>query len=288
MRKWWKAFRAAIKAWWENLTKPKSSPEPVPPSDPIPVPVPIGDQRVSFLFDNAVGTYGRPMNITAVGTDSGWRKAIIDRQERNGDNCAWVYLHNSGDGHPVPTSIYSDRYGGTVDEEKLKQLRGIIKEYQRRGWPVVGWLTADDSRDLIRANREQHLSHVNTCVNRIGDLISEWCVGLEMDSDNRKKHAHAMISRGKELDNKRWGVLLNPGKWKPAVSWGADVLYYQFGFGKSPANCVAQAKDVIRKLAGRCAFVASEYHKSSDTRPAKAIGQALSGVEGVRGTGNGR
>ena len=109
-----------------------------------------------------------------------------------------------------------------------------------------------------------------------------------MDEDARKNHAQAMIAYAKTLTDKRVGVHLGANSWEAAISWGADVLYYQYGFGQTPAQCQAETIDVIGKLAGRCAFVAAEYHKSSDSAAARAIGAAVAQIPNVEGTGNGR
>ena len=264
---------------------------PLPPGDPPPPPMPPAaevprpnQQRASFLFDNA-GT--RAMNILAEGEYDEWREQIMDRQERNGDNTAWVFLANSGDGAPVPTTLYSDHYGGTVDPDRRQAVREILREYRRRGVYVVGWLTADDSRDQSSASRSQHLAHVQTCVEQLGDLVGEWCVGLEMNEDGRKAHAAAMIAHGKALDPEaQWGVHLTTGHWKEAIDWGADVLYYQFGWC-GHADCVRQAREVIPRLGSSIEFIGAEYNRSSDSAEAKATGQALLSVPGVKGVGNG-
>jgi hypothetical protein len=245
---------------------------------------PGDDMRAAFLFDNG-GT--RAMNATANGRDTGWIKGVIGRQKALGCNTAWLYLANSGDG-PGVTSIYADRYGGTVDKAKVAQVRERIELHRKEGLWIVGWLTADDSPDQSRASLAQHLAHVDACSEHLGDLVDEWVVGLEMD-EGRGGVAAAMIARCKSKNKgERVGVHLTPKKWSEAVAWGADTLYYQFGFGRSPAECSGDCRRVVAALAGRARFVAAEYHLSSDSAQAKEIGKQVAAVPGVVGTGNGR
>ena len=150
------------------------------------------------------------------------------------------------------------------------------------------WLTADDSPDLIEADVDQHLAHVHACVSAFDDIVSGYVVGLEMDSDGRKKYAKAMISKVKEISRQPVGVHLNPGKWQDAVKWGANYLFHQFSrWQTDPRKAVAEAEKIIGKLDGKCTFIASEYHKSSDSEQARRIGTALLKVRGCEGVGNG-
>ena len=267
----------------------------VTPSEPVdPDPVVIADQRASFLFDNAAT---RAMNVTATSLNGEWddfRAAVMQRQIANGDNTVWLYLANTArvrtDGWPAPTSIYqSGGYGGPVCEYRVADIVEVCRSYRQNGFFIVAWLTPDDCSDINAASRDTHLQHVRNCVQHIGPHVDGWCVGLEMDSDGRRNHAAAMITLGRQLDpGKKWGVHLNPQQWQSAVSWGADVLYYQSGFGRSLTWYVNDLTSVIAAINGRCEVVAAEYHKSSDSIEARAIGKALAAVPGCTGTGTGR
>jgi hypothetical protein len=267
----------------------------VTPPDPVDLdPVVVEDQRASFLFDDATV---RAMNVTTTSLNGEWdefRAAVRQRQKANGDNTVWLYLANTvrtrTDGWPGPTSIYqSGGYGGLVCEYRVADIAEVCRTYRQDGFFIVGWLTPDDCSDINAASRETHLQHVRNCVEHVGPYVDGWCIGLEMDSDARKNHAAAMMTLGKQLDpGKKWGVHLNPRQWQSAVTWGADVLYYQSGFGRSLTWYVNDLTSIIAAVNGRCEVVAAEYHKSSDSAEARAIGKALAAVPGCAGTGTGR
>ncbi len=257
------------------------------PDSPMPIPVTnaIPDQRAAFLFDGAAT---RAMNVAALSATPESVAAIIKRQIDAGANTAWIYAYNSGDGTPVPTTFYKEEYGGEVDAARVQQIRNVLTMHREAGMRIVLWLTADDS-DCSRATLEQHLSHARNCVELLGDLADEICVGLEMDSDGRKAYAARMIAECKRVaGGKRVGVHLNSDQWELAVAWGADVLYYQFGWQTDPTAAALEFAGVVKSVAGRCAVVAAEYHKSSDSDQARTIGAAISAVPGCAGTGNGR
>lgn len=250
------------------------------PSDPE------GNMRASFLFD---GAKTRAMNGLSVNASEGWCKSVIARQKANGDNSAWLFLANQRDGSPVPTTMYAGAYGSAVDGAKVKAMRKRLELWRDEGFWIVGWLTADDSPEQAGASQAQHLAHVDAAVDNFDDLVDEWCVGLEMNEDGRARYAAAMIARCKaRTKNERVGVHLTAGQWHQAVQWGADTLFYQPGFNKTPATVAAESARVIGQLGGRVRFVCAEYHMSSDSPQAKAIGQAAAAVPGVLGTGNGR
>jgi len=242
-------------------------------------------QRASFLFD---GGATRAMNALSHTATHEWFASVLRRQVLNGDTAVWLYVANERDGRPAPTSIYRDTYGGEVNGARIAIMRQRLAAYRRHGLHVVAWLTADDSRTIAGASLASHLLHVELVHKHLGDLVDEYCVGLEMNEDDRRRHAADLVEHCRDVTGKRVGVHLTTGRWKQAVDWGADVLYYQYGFGRTPEECRADTEDVIRNLAGRCAFIGSEYHLSSDTDEARAIGSAIAEVEGCEGTGNGR
>lgn len=243
------------------------------------------DQRASFLFDNGAT---RAMNALCHEASEEWFASVMKRQTANGDNTVWLYVANQGDGKPAPTSIYRGIYGGEVAGDRIAVMRQRLEAYRRGGFRVVAWLTADDSRAIAKASLATHLRHVELVHKHLGDLVDAYCVGLEMNEDDRRNHAAAMIAHCRDVTGKRVGVHLTTGQWKQAVDWGADALYYQYGFDGTPERCKAVTEKVVRELADRCAFIGSEYHLSSDTEGARAMGRAIAGVDGCRGTGNGR
>lgn len=248
----------------------------------------LQDQRAEFLYDNA-GV--RCMNMAYLGATPDYVESLLDRMQAGGCNVVWIFAENERDGSPLPTTIYADnKFGQVVHADRVKHVRSVLERCRARGLAVVLWLTADDGGAVTSASRERMLFHVGACVENLGDLVDEYVAGLEADEDARRNHMQAMIAECKRLaPDKRCGVHLGSDHWEPAVSWGADVLYYQFGFGQSAQKCAAEADAVICKLNGRAAFVAAEYHKSSDSKEARAIGAAVKALgDSVQGTGNGR
>ena len=246
----------------------------------------LGIQRASFLFDNA-GT--RAMNALSYNASEDWTTEVMNRQKKNGDDTVWLYFSNQGDGSPKPTTIYQGLFGGALDPTRVAMVRKRLKNYRDNGFKVVAWLTADDSSTISNASLTVHKQFIDDVHKNFGDLISGYCVGLEMNEDkNRKAMAPSLIAHCKAVTKKNTGVHLLTGSWQEAVQWKADTLYYQAGFGKSASQVKAECASVVGKLKGACGFVLAEYHKSSDSNEAKAIGQAAMTVTGCLGTGNGR
>jgi hypothetical protein len=246
------------------------------------------DQRASFLFDNA-GT--RAMNALSTKATESWVKSLIKRQKANGDNTVWLFYSHQGDGQPVPTTMYKELFGGEVDSVRVTMMRERIKAYKNEGFKVVAWLTADDSDKISAASLATHKKFIEHVYKEFGDQINAYCVGLEMNeggNDKRAGIAKKLIAHCKLITKKDVGVHLMTGTWEEAIIWGADTLYYQTGFGKSINQVKTECASVIAKINGRCKFVLAEYHKSSDSKEAKAIGQAAMTVAGCLGTGNGR
>jgi len=267
------------------ITIPPINPPDVPP--PLPTPK---EQSAAFLLDKA-GT--RCMNVLGM-TEPGFMALVQRVKGMGGINTWYVYLGNDGDGLP-PRQLPGAIYGGPADPATVAEWRKRLTHLRANGFYIVGWVTADDSRSIHTASRDAHLRHIDTCVSEFGDLIDEWVWGLEADSDGRKGHAKACIAYGKAKDGKRWGIHLNPGKYSDALSWGADVLYYQRkGFSPSkdmaPDTLRSEVHSVCGKVGG-LPVVASEYHGSSNSANARACGQAVMREPrpaNLVGTGNGR
>jgi len=284
----WKSFWKKILDWLKGNkpTDPVVPPNPPTPPDPVVPPTPIpSTQRASFLFDNA-GT--RAMNALSYNASDDWVNNVRKRQKANGDWTVWLYMSNDKDGSPNPTTIYDALFGGSVSAERVGMCRRRMKDYKDAGFSIVAWLTADDSSKISNASLAVHKQFINDVHNHLGDLIDAYCVGLEMDEDSRASKAKALIAHAKAVTKKEVGVHLTTGKWQEAINWGADVLYYQAGFGKTASQVKSECANVISKLNGRCKFVLAEYHVSSDSAAAKAIGQEAMKVTNCLGTGNGR
>jgi hypothetical protein len=260
-----------------------SSTDPINP--PNPTPTDLFPQRASFLFDNA-GTRG--MNALSYNASDSWVSNVLSRQKANGDTTVWIFFSNEKDGSPVPTTMYKGLFGGELSDERVALFRKRLKAYRDAGFKIVAWMTADDSKTIANASLETHKQFVVDVHKKCGDLIDAYCVGLEMNEDARKTKAKALIAHTKAVTGKDTGVHLLSGSYKEALDWGADTLYYQTGFGKSAAQVKAECVSVISKLGGKCKFVLSEYHKSSDSNEAREIGKAAMTVNGCLGTGNGR
>lgn len=290
----WSRLWDKIVAWFKQQQAspaPSSPDEPAEPSTPStsdapadPAPPSTTKTRASFLLDNA---NTRVMNYLCPSVTDTQFDQLIQRLRLNGDNALYIYLANTGDGSPRPTSMYLDGYGGQINAMAVSQMRARIMRARAAGLSIVAWLTADDSRDQSTATASQHLAHVRACAKHFDDLVDRWVVGLEMDEDGRKAHARSMIDTMHACSDHPVGVHLTTGKWYDAFNWHADALHFQFGFGRTPQYCAAMARDIIVKLDGRVEFFADEYHKSSDSAEAKAIGKALLAVPGVCGVGNG-
>ena len=246
----------------------------------------LQDQRAEFLYDNA-GV--RCMNMAYLGATPDYVEGLLDRMQAGGCNVVWIFAENERDGSPLPTTIYADnKFGQVVHADRVKHVRSVLERCRARGLAVVLWLTADDGGAVTSASEERMLAHCRYSIELLAP--DEVVVGLEANEDGRKEHMQAMIAECHRIaPNMRVGVHLTKGRWQEAISWNADVLYYQSKKWELPPNEAAlEAADIIGKLDGRCAFVYSEYSKSSDSDRARAIGAAVASVPGVQGTGNGR
>jgi hypothetical protein len=286
LRERWQQWIRKLLAWLASINADSDDDEHDTPSDP-PVTPPSAGHRASFLFDKA---RVRVMNCLSLQMDDAAFRAIVQRCKANGDTLMYVYLANCGDGAPPVTSFYKGGgYGIEVNPDAVKTMRTRIQHIRSQGMGIVAWLTPDDSPSIYKASHEQHLRHVHSVVEEFGDLIDEYVVGLEMDSDPRCQHAAAMIEYGRKQGGKRWGVHLNPGKTAPL--YGADTLYYQkSGFNPSKDSDVASFGNEIRRvraaLPSGIRLIAAEYHGSSDSQNAKALGKVAI-ANGADGTGTG-
>lgn len=282
----WKKINPTDSPDSPDLPDPPDPPDPPNDDDDLPeTPSSLWPQRASFLFDNA-GT--RAMNMLSYNASESQVKTVMNRQKKNGDKTVWLFFSNQGDGKPAPTSMYKALFGGDVSTDRITIMRNRLDMYRDNGFKVVAWLTADDSSAISNASLATHKKHISDVMKYFDDQIDAYCVGLEMNEDNRKNMAKNLIAYAKSLSKKDIGVHLTNEKWEEAIQWGADTLYYQTGFGKSAAQVKAECASVIGKLNGRCKMVLAEYSKSSDTKSAREIGQAAMTVSGCMGTGNGR
>jgi hypothetical protein len=257
-------------------------PEPLP--DTVPGRLP---NSASFLMDEAET---RIMNLLSEELDEGAFRLGVESCVEAGDDTIALYLTNRGDGRPPVTSFYlADQYGGVVDEKKVGRMRERIEHCRSRGLKVHLWVWADDS-GFGDVDDVVHEAHLDRCVEHFDDLAEAWCVGLELDEVFRDRDRIARLTAAlKSRTDRPVGVhFTRLDKWKWAVASGADVFFGQYGFGHTPEEIREMTEDVIRRLDGRVEFWAWEYHLSSRSPEAKALGDAAIRVGGVRGTGNGR
>jgi len=237
------------------------------------------DHRASFLFDNATT---RCMNILSAGVSEQHFRNVVARCRGNGDTLMYVFLANYGDG-PGVTDFYAGAFGGEIDKHEVKAIRKRMQYILDEGLRIVGVMTADDSRPIKQASFPARLRHVQHCIKQFGDLCCAWWIGLELDEYTAQHEVRALVFEAKSRTKRSVGVHWSPRKTDPC---GADTLYYQHGFGLSPARVESETRGVVERLPGT-RVIAAEYHKSSDTQDAKALGQAAM-RGGAKGTGNGR
>jgi hypothetical protein len=258
------------------------------PSPPLPETFPGRlPNAASFLMDEAEI---RIMNGLSAGLDEAEFRARVQACVDNRDDTIALYLTNRGDGVPPVTSFYvDDEYGGAVDPARVAAMRARIEHCRERSLNVHLWIWADDS-GFGNVDDETHERHLRRCVELFDDLAAVWCVGLELDEvfGNRDRVA-GLTAALRELTSRPVGVhFTSLDRWEWAVDAGADILFGQYGFGHDADRIRRDTEKVLRRLDGRVEFWAWEYHLSSRSAEAKALGDAAISVPGCRGTGNGR
>ncbi|MCA9754029.1 MAG: hypothetical protein KC591_17655, partial [Gemmatimonadetes bacterium] len=135
-----------------------------------------------------------------------------------------------------------------------------------------------------------NVAHLARCVELFDDLADAWCVGLELDevfgtAERVSALTHELETRTERPVGVHFTAL---DRWDWAVDSGADLWFGQYGFGLSPEKIRRLTEQTIVRLDGRIGFWAFEYHLSSTSADAKALGDAAISVPGCLGTGNGR
>jgi len=243
----------------------------------------ITNHRASFLFDNALT---RTMNGLSYNMSDDRFEGIVKRCAVNGDTAIYLYFSNQGDGTPVPTSFYeNDKFGGEIDDHRLKDMQERVQFCQLNGLRVVAWLFADDSSKISKAPLEVQQKYIDDVVREFDRYISEYVLGLEMD-EHMKSRMEPLAVFLDSKTAKKIGLHLRPGRWTYSRDIEAvDHHYHQFGFNK-PASFIESETAKIKALVGK-PVIAAEYDLNSDSPAAKARGAAaING--GAAGTGNGR
>ena len=189
-----------------------------------------------------------------------------------------VYLYTRND--DTRTFGISHIRPGADWEAKLDRLNA-------KGFKPILWLTPDDSPSIQRASIEEHKAHFREMVRRFDGRVAGYVTALEVDETWDHATAQAMTRYLKSLTSKPVGVHMTDGvggiRGDVRYYAGADYIYLQTGFNKSPeqvAAMVAQAKKLGIPV------ILSEYHLDSDSAEAKALG-AAGCAAGAVGTGNG-
>ncbi len=266
----------------DDISAEPPPPEPLPETPPERLP-----NSASFLMDEADI---RIMNILSTDLDEATFRERVEACVTNRDDTIALYLTNRGDGLPAVTSFYvDDEYGGEVDPARVAAMRARIEHCRSRHLDVHLWIWSDDS-GFGSVPDEIHEQHLAQCVTRFDDVVTKWCVGLELDevfgTEDRVVHLATALRR---LTSRPVGVhFTNLGRWEWAVAAEADVLFGQYGFGHDPDRIRRDTEKVLEDLDGRVEFWAWEYHLSSRSPEARELGDAAISVPGCRGTGNGR
>jgi hypothetical protein len=254
---------------------------------------PQGALYAGFLMDDAKVRVMNKLSINAAAKDF---TALLKTQRAAGFNQMLFFLANEGDGGPVPTTFYRDKWFGDIDPDRVAMMRSRIQEAKAAGFAIELWGIADDSSSLSRASNEQLQAFYTACVEHFGDLADSWCVGLELDEwgrtwFNRAWHKPDMTTiQGCVAILKATGkpVAVHFTSYKEialAHQSGADVLNAQFGWLSKPSE-MTEAMNWINARKGNLKIVACEFNRDSTTPLASALAKAAMDA-GAAGTQTG-
>jgi hypothetical protein len=124
------------------------------------------------------------------------------------------------------------------------------------------------------------------CVKYFDKYASAYWIGLELNEYYNANTTWHYANQMQGLTDKEIGTHETPGRFGYAAHGSVDAAWIQAGFNKSGSyiqNLTAQARAA---LPNKRVYM-TEYHKSSETAQAKALGDAgMAG--GAHGTGNNR
>ena len=122
---------------------------------------PIETHKASFLFDNG---NTRVMNSLSIHISDAKFDDNINRCKANGDTVIYLFFSNERDGVGAPVSFYvNNQFGGTIDDNRIKQMTKRLEKCIDKDLLVVGWLFADDSPNISREG------DIHGCVNEVRD-----------------------------------------------------------------------------------------------------------------------
>jgi len=212
---------------------------------------------------------------------------MIRVKKRENTNVWWMYFFNENDYGRIAVSFYTGKFGASpVNPDVVKWMRGRMETSIKNGFAVVAWLTADDSPSVNRSSAVEKCTHARNVVQLFGDLISGYCVGLELEETTPVSHAAAVVAELRAHTNKSIGVHEVTGQTAYAKIGGVDTMYYQYGFNKSVSQIASETHSAKARVPG-IVFIAAEYHLDSTSLDAKGLGQAAL-TAGAQGTGCGR
>lgn len=237
------------------------------------------NHRASFLLD---GAKTRVMNTLSHKHSAASRNRIWNRCKRNGDNAIYLYASNIGDDkrYPVNPRLSLDVVRGWVP--LLRQLNGM-------GLRPIVWFFADDSKAISRLPTARLTNYVRQVISIIDPYVIGYVPALEANEHLGLGKTRAIANAIRASSRKPIGIHTtrdlekNPRQLKAWASLGQE-WFHQYGFGQKPSQIAAESR-LVRKLLGR-PFVACEYHYSSTTAGARALGDAAL-ANGAHSTGNG-
>ena len=244
----------------------------------------IKDHRASFLFDNA---HTRVMNMLAYNVDDNTFNGVINRCKGNNDTVIYLYAgYNKGDG-PGTTSIYiDDKFGGSIDNNKVKLMQKRMEKIRDNKLYIVGWLFPDDNGGKINFGDTDALKlYINNVVANFDEYISEYVIGIEANEYMSAAQVDQLASYLKRKVNKPVGNHQTSGRYDYSASGNIDKHYHQYGFNQPVAKIESETKKIVGAL--KKPVIGAEYDMSSDSDGAKSRGDAVI-RGGGSGTGNGR
>lgn len=255
---------------------------------------PAGALYAGFLMDDAKI---RVMNKLSINANAEDYTALLKAQREFGFNQICYFLLNEGDGGPVPTTFYRDKWFGDVDMDRVAMMRARIQAAKAMGFAVELWGFPDDSPSLRAATPEQIKGAYEAMVQHFGDLADSWCVGLEIDEWgetwwNKLWHKPDMTTiQGVVEILKATGkpVAVHLTDYKDinlALQSGADTFNAQFGWLSKPAQ-MTEAMAWLNQRKGTMKIVACEFNRDSVTPLATSLARAAMAA-GAAGTQTGR
>lgn len=270
----WKKVETWWKAWWNRLkgtgVEKSKSPEPSTLSTVQPSNLP--NPSLASCWDGANASR-RLMNILSPKMAEATFEERVAWMAARGCNTAHVFLINKGDGE-------ASGYNCATDAAAAKVARSRMAALRERGFRVVPWIIADDSK----AWAEDLFSHAGE---RVGALAAEGLfdgagavvLGLEMDEEGSFPGGGKGWPKVREALREVWsgpvGVHHCSGNSFRYAALG-DIVFGQLGEGASEKSIKAQIAAIRAK--GKTAF-GFEYSRTADRKRAQwALDAGAAGV----------